>query len=395
MSAPVPLWLDCDPGHDDVFAILLGAYHPGIRLLGVSTVHGNAPLDKTTNNALSVLSAIGKHDAVKVYPGSAKALCRAPAHATAIHGESGLDGTSLLPAPEKALSALDTSVSAVEAMVSALRACEPQTAWVVATGALTNVAMLFATHPDLKSHVKGVSIMGGSVGSGFTPAVMGRVDDVERIGNYSQWAEFNVLIDPEAAAALLEDPVLAPKTTLVPLDLTHLVPATKEVQNLLLRGRQMATETGTEEGEVEVKAKSTLRQMLVELLMFFAETYRDVFGITEGPPLHDPLAVAAILTGTTHEIPFYDFDPAKPEGPARQERFEVRIVTEGSLEDALERHTQTGRTLVRLLEPGEEGVRIPRGLDIEMFWKVIEECCQRADEVNTRRAGGDGEMLSE
>jgi uridine nucleosidase len=236
--------------------------------LGVSTVHGNAPLDKTTNNALSVLSAIGKDDSIRVYQGSAKALCRPPVHATAIHGESGLDGTSLLPAPEKALKALDTSVTAVEAMASALRACAPETAWVVGTGALTNVAMLFAAHPDLKSHVKGVSVMGGSVGGAFTPAVMGRVDDVERIGNYSQWAEFNVLIDPEAAAALLEDPRLAPKTTLVPLDLTHLVLATKEVQDLLLRGRG----TGTADGEV--RAKSTLRQMLVELLMFFAETYR-------------------------------------------------------------------------------------------------------------------------
>jgi uridine nucleosidase len=91
--------------------------------------------------------------------------------------------------------------------------------------------------------------------------------------------------------------------------------------------------------------------------------------------------------GTSHEIPFYDFDPANPEGPARRERFEVRVVTEGSFDDALGRGAQTGRTLVRLLEPGEEGVRIPRGLDIDMFWKVIEECCERADEVNARRAG--------
>ncbi|RYC54294.1 Ribosylpyrimidine nucleosidase/Uridine nucleosidase, partial [Xylaria longipes] len=93
MSDPIPLWLDCDPGHDDVFAILLGAYHPGIRLLGISTVHGNAPLQKTTNNALSVLSAIGKDDTIRVYPGSANALQRDAVHATAIHGESGLDGT--------------------------------------------------------------------------------------------------------------------------------------------------------------------------------------------------------------------------------------------------------------------------------------------------------------
>ncbi|KAI0164699.1 Inosine/uridine-preferring nucleoside hydrolase [Xylariaceae sp. FL1272] len=374
MSATVPLWLDCDPGHDDVFAILLGAYHPAIRLLGISTVHGNASLDKTTNNALSVLSAIGKHDDVKVYPGSSVALRRAPFPASAIHGESGLDGTTLLPDPATAAHALDTSVPASEAMASALRSCAPGTAWVVATGAGTNVATMFTANPDLRAHVAGVSLMGGSVGGGFTSAVMSR-NEPTRVGNYTPWAEFNILIDPEAAAILLEDPILAPKTTLIPLDLTHLVLATEEVQDLLLCGKM---------GERNGKAKTTLRQMLVELLMFFASTYADVFGIVEGPPLHDPLAVAAILAGTDHDIPFYDFDPKTPEV---RERFEVKVVTEGTLEDAQMRGAQTGRTVVRLLEPGKEGVRIPRGLDVEKFWKVIDECCCSADEVIAQRAG--------
>ncbi|KAI1431513.1 inosine-uridine preferring nucleoside hydrolase-domain-containing protein [Xylaria sp. CBS 124048] len=349
----------------DVFAILLGAYHPGIKLLGISTVHGNASVRKTTNNALSVLAAIGKEDTLKVHVGASRPLTRDPFHAVTIHGESGLDGTDLLPPP--ALSALST-VPAVDAIASALRACQPNTAWVVATGGLTNIAELFAAHPDLRSHIAGLSIMGGSIGDNFTPAPLGRVDNVERIGNYTQWAEFNVLIDPEAGAALLEDPILAPKTTLIPLDLTHLVLATKEAHN------------------VEVNAKTTLRQMLVELLMFFAGTYRDVFGLIDGPPLHDPLAVAAILTGTIHEIPLYDFDPSNPQAAAASERFEVRVVTEGTFDEAMKKGAQTGRTLARLLPPGEKGVRIPRGVDVKMFWDVIEQCCKRADDVNARRA---------
>ena len=112
--------------------------------------------------------------------------------------------------------------------------------------------------------------------------------------------------------------------------------------------------------------------------------FSEKFGITEGPPLHDPLAVAAILTGTEHEIPFYDYDPKKPEGADRRERFSVEVVTEGTLEDARERGTQTGRTIVKLLPPGSEGVRIPRGLDIPLFWKVIEECCESADQANKK-----------
>ncbi|KAI1142778.1 Inosine/uridine-preferring nucleoside hydrolase [Hypoxylon sp. FL0543] len=371
----------------DAFAILLAAYHPGIKLLGISTVHGNASLEKTTRNALSVLAAIGKQDDVDVYPGASHALHRAPIHApTDIHGESGLDGTSLLPPPPPQKLAEVTSParkSAVDAMAEALRSCAPGTAWVTATGAVTNVAALFAAHPDLRAHVKGVSVMGGSVGGGFTPAVMGVVDGVPRIGNYTPWAEFNVLIDPEAAAAVFADPVLAPKTTLIPLDLTHLVLATKEVQDMLLYGPS-SPDGGNEGVPREGRGKSDLRVMLVELLNFFAHTYRDVFGIVEGPPLHDPLAVAAILTGTEHEIPFYDYDPKSPEGPRRHERFAVEVVTEGTLEDALHRGAPTGRTLVKLLPPGSEGVRIPRGLDIPLFWKVIEECCERADKANKK-----------
>ncbi|KAI0022265.1 inosine-uridine preferring nucleoside hydrolase-domain-containing protein [Xylariomycetidae sp. FL0641] len=388
---------DANNASDDVFAILLGVYHPGIRLLGLSTVHGNASLDKTTANALSVLEALGQADAYAVYPGAAQALARAPIHAPAdIHGESGLDGTALLPSVSVAATRARRDVPAVDAMAAALRAQAPGTAWVVATGAATNVAALFRAHPDLKAHVAGVSLMGGAVGGGFTPAPMGKMDGDagDRVGNITPWAEFNVLIDPEAAAAILEDEVLAKKATIAPLDLTHLVLATRDVQDLLLRGPAPATDvSGLEKGAVmgtepvgvkEGEPKSKLRVMLIELLNFFADTYRDKFGIVEGPPLHDPLAVAAILTGTPHEIAFYDFDPA--EGAERQrERFAVTVVRDGTLEEALEKGTaQTGRTLVRRLPPGEEGVRIPRGLDIRRFWTVIEECCQRADEVNKK-----------
>lgn len=238
-------------------------------------MHGNASLEKTTKNAFSVLAAIGKHDAVPVHAGAAHALERAPIHApTDIHGESGLDGTALLPrpSPQQTASAY-AGAGAVDAMAAALRACAPGSAWVAATGACTNVAALFARHPELRAHVAGVSIMGGSVGGGFTPAVMGVVDGAQRVGNYTPWAEFNVLIDPEAAAAILADAVLAPKTTLVPLDLTHLVLATKDVQDMLLYGPEGEGEGGPREG----RGKTDLRVMLVELLNFFAATYRCVF----------------------------------------------------------------------------------------------------------------------
>lgn len=160
-------------------------------------------------------------------------------------------------------------------MASALRRTAPGTAWVVATGALTNAAALFLAHPELKSHIRGLSVMGGAVGGGFTAAPMGQVDGVDRVGNWTQWAEFNVLIDPEAAAFLLADPVLAPKATVVPLDLTHLVLATREVQDLLLFGPEGGGGGGGGgERDEKNRGKSDLRVMLVELLNFFAGTYR-------------------------------------------------------------------------------------------------------------------------
>lgn len=109
-----------------------------------------------------------------------------------------------------------------------------------------------------------------------------------------------------------------------------------------------------------------------------ANCVRDVFGIMEGPPLHDPLAVAAVLTGAgKHEMPFYDADPVT----GSRERYEVTVVTDGTIEEAHAGLKETGRTVVRLLPPGEEGVRIPRGLDIPKFWNVLEECMERADDA--------------
>lgn len=120
--------------------------------------------------------------------------------------------------------------------------------------------------------------------------------------------------------------------------------------------------------------------------MILTHNHRDTFGIVEGPPLHDPLAVAAALAGTAHEIPFYDFDPAGDK-ERRPERFDVKVVTEGTLEEALHNGAvQVGRTIATPLPPGVPGVRIPRGLDMVTFWKVIEECCQRADEANAKAA---------
>lgn len=211
-----------------------------------------------------MLTAIGKHNDIPLYRGSPKALERPAVHAPDVHGESGLDGTDLLPQPQcEAL-----AKPAIEAMYEAIMAQPAGTAWVVATGALTNVGAVLRQHPDITAHIKGISLMGGSFGGGFSDAVMGMVDNKERIGNITTWAEFNILVDPEAAAEVFHNKQVAKKTTVVPLDLSHQVLATDEVRKLLLYGQG-----GIQEGQ----GKTTLRRMLVELLYFFAKTYAYVF----------------------------------------------------------------------------------------------------------------------
>jgi len=293
---------------------------------------------------------------------------------TAIHGESGIDGTTLLPQP---LRAPDWTSDAIEAMATAILGQPAGTAYLVATGSFTNIALLIRRFPRVVTHIKGLSVMGGVFGDGFTDVVLGKNQHKGFIGNYTPWAEFNIVADPEAAAAIFSNTELAAKTIVIPLDLSHQVLATQDIRDLLLYGTK-GSKTGA--------GKTTLRRMLVDLLFYFAQTYADVHGITAGPPLHDPLAVAAVLRDTEYEIPFYDFDPREEfragQNGRTPERFSVSVATEGSYEDALAGRTQTGRTSLRKACPWEEGVTIPRGIDTTRFWQILEECIERADAAN-------------
>lgn len=309
-----------------------------------------------------MLEAIGKPE-VGVYPGASKPFCRISPAAPEIHGESGLDGTDLLPKPQrKPLSHLN----AIKEMRDALMACPANTAWVVVTGTLTNLALLMSTFPEVADHVAGVSIMGGAIGDDFAPGVSMGPDYTDatsgtvkrRIGNYSPFAEFNIWCDPDASQSVFLNPTLKPKTYLIPLDITHQAYATKSVQDMLLRGKQNLT-TPTQ--------PTRLRRMYNELLMFFAETYEKVFDLAEGPPLHDPLAVAVLLWHHPDPAVALKFDDRDGE------RWDISVVTHGE---------EVGRTLAAPAKEG--GSIIPRSLDLEKFWHVLEDCMDRADEATGR-----------
>lgn len=93
-----------------------------------------------------------------------------------------------------------------------------------------------------------------------------------------------------SAIAIFFNHALASKTTLIPLDLTHQFLATTDVRHGLLYGSDVAS---SKHGEHAPSSASIVRQLYHEIVQFFAHTYAEVFGITAGPPTHDPLAVFA------------------------------------------------------------------------------------------------------
>ena len=112
----------------------------------------------------------------------------------------------------------------------------------------------------------------------------------------------------------------------------------------------------------------TLRALFHDLLVFFASRYREVFRLKEGPPLHDPIAVAVLFSES--EVAFDDWGG---------ERWHVDVVTVGLHGEEDEERGQVGRTIISKADG--EGVRIPRAMDVERFWDVIEDCVRRAEET--------------
>jgi inosine-uridine nucleoside N-ribohydrolase len=237
-----PILLDCDPGHDDAIALLLALASPELELRGVTTVAGNQTLEKTTANALKVLELAGRAD-VPVAVGADRPLVRELFVADYVHGESGLDGPALptptaSPVPEPAVDFL-------------ARRLEPGVV-LVATGPLTNVALLL----ERGARPERIVLMGGAIGEGnVTPA-----------------AEFNIWVDPEAAARVFESGV---NVTMVGLDVTHqALFGPDRVERLRGRGR--------------------VSEVVAELLDFFGQFHRKAYG-WNGSPIHDAVAVAAVM----------------------------------------------------------------------------------------------------
>ncbi|ABK39584.1 pyrimidine-specific ribonucleoside hydrolase RihA [Aeromonas hydrophila] len=247
----LPVILDCDPGHDDAIALILALASPELKVLAVTTSAGNQTPDKTLNNALRILTLLGRDD-IPVAAGAPKPLARELIIADNVHGESGLDGPKL-PDPGFA----PVAMTALELMAKCLRE-SPQPVTLVPTGPLTNIALLLAAHPELKSKIARIVLMGGAAGA----------------GNWTPAAEFNIYVDPEAADMVFKSGL---PITMCGLDVTH------EAQVM-------------DEDIERVRAiTNPVAQCVAGLLDFFMIYHRDPKWGFAGAPLHDPCTIAWLL----------------------------------------------------------------------------------------------------
>jgi len=247
----IPVIIDTDPGQDDAFAILLALGAPELEVLGLTTVAGNMGLEQTTDNARRIVELAGHHD-LPVHAGCPRPLLREPRPVPEIHGETGIDGwdwalANAGPAEEHAVDFIIQTV---------LQSATPVA--LIALGPQTNIAMALRRAPEIAERVAKIVFMGGGYFEG---------------GNMTPAAEYNILVDPEAARIVLGSGI---PVTAVPLDCTHNAPAP-------------VNWSGTLAGH-----KTDVMRACSGMMEFF-ERYGNAKYGTHSRPLHDAVAVSALL----------------------------------------------------------------------------------------------------
>ena len=244
----IPVILDGDPGHDDAIAWTLARASGRMDIWAVTSVAGNQTIQKTTYNAQRVCTLLGID--APIAQGRPRPLIEPPMNAPSVHGESGLDGPPL-PEPTMPISEL----SACELMAKVLReSTEPVT--IISTGPLTNTAALLLAYPELKKKIERISLMGGGIA----------------YGNWTPAAEFNILVDPEAAQIVFQSGVPILMAGLDATEKALILP--EDFQRIAAIGNPVA-------------------DIVAQWLEFFYIFHKNLG--YDGAPMHDPCAVMALL----------------------------------------------------------------------------------------------------
>ena len=250
MTRPRFVWLDVDPGFDDLASWLMLSAAPDTALLGVSTVAGNAPLVDTFENAVRAREYFGLEH--PVYPGSDQPLVGSLVTSQHLLGRTGLASVRRMLPPS---TYRGESTPGVRALIAAAHA-HPGDLNVLALGPLTNLARALSAEPALATLLRQIVWMGGSSDR----------------GNHTAAAEFNAFADPEAADLIFTAGV---PVTMVGLNLTR--------QVILDPTHLMAMRTWPGERA----------QLLADHLEFYLSIRTPG---TPGPmPFHDPCAALYLL----------------------------------------------------------------------------------------------------
>jgi len=247
----MPLILDVDTGTDDALALAYAHANPGIELVAATTVAGNIGVELATANTLAVLDFVGASD-VPVYRGASHPLARPHRDAVYFHHENGMGGAQI-PASSREVGQLKGPAAMIH-----LARQRPGEITLVCLGPLTNLAIALNVEPAMTELLAGVALMGGAYN---VP------------GNTTPAAEFNILVDPEAAEQVFAAPFK--RLTAVGLDVTEQVRLSIDDWKHALKNAAKLHPTASLLGEVGRFA--------------YGDLGRDSFA------LHDPLAVAAAL----------------------------------------------------------------------------------------------------
>lgn len=244
--------IDTDPGQDDAVAILLALASPELEVLGITAVAGNVPLHLTQKNVRIVCEMAGRPD-IRVFAGCDAPLSRKLVTAEHVHGKTGLDG------PQMAEPTMPLQPDhAVDFIIQTLRDAPTGTVTLCPLGPLTNIATAFKKAPDIIEKVQEIVLMGGAY---------------FQVGNITPAAEFNIYVDPEAAAQVFAAGV---PLVVMPLDVTHKALTT---QSRVDAFRALNTRVG---------------DMVAAWTNFFERFDKEKYG-SEGAPLHDPCVIAYLL----------------------------------------------------------------------------------------------------
>ena len=173
--------IDTDTASDDAAAILMAAMSDEVEILGVTAVAGNVDVEQAAQNALATLEVCGCN--APVYVGARRPLFHKRKETISVHGRDGMGDVDLIhptrtPEPKRAVDFILDQVLQY-----------PDEVEIVVLGPATNIALAVLTDRDAMSHVKHIWSMGTP---GFGP------------GNATPVSEFNVYIDAEAYALMLD-----------------------------------------------------------------------------------------------------------------------------------------------------------------------------------------------